>query len=310
VSESQPSSRKPWLALVLSLFSTGLGHIYCGRIGTGLILFLASLLFAPLAVVAALLEPSTPLLVGLILAALGVLGLYLFAALDAYRTARRMGENFQPRDYNRGIVYALFLLVGVTYPAGVLHFLRANFFEAFAIPNASEAPNLLPGDRILVNKAASRAKFPRRGDLVVFHRPGDRRLTYVKRVIALPGDTVAVRAGRVFVNGKKLRRDPLPLSSLASIRDELDGRVFSESNAGSRYLILIGPAPSPVADYPPKKVPEDTCFVLGDNRNRSEDSRHFGFVPLGDIVGLVQYIYWPAETWSRFGAYRDDGVTG
>jgi signal peptidase I len=305
MSQTETSARSPWAAVVLSLFSTGLGHIYCGRIVTGLVLFLASLLFAPAVVLAALLAPSTAVLVGLLLSVAAVLGLYLFAVLDAFRVARRAGEHYTLREYNRGLVYALFILVGVTYPVGVVSVLRANVFEAFLLPVASEVPNFLPGDRVLVNKLAYRLRFPRRGDVVVLRVPGEPGRTWIKRVIALPGDTVAVRAGQVYVNGKKLERDPVPRASLAAVAEFLTGDVFAETNAGSRYLIMLGPASAAKADFAEKKVPEGACFVLGDNRNHSADSRDFGFVPLGEILGPVQYVYLPAQTWARFGACTD-----
>jgi signal peptidase I len=210
MSESPTHARMPWVAAVLSLFCTGLGHIYCGRVATGLILFLASLLFAPLVMLAAFLAPSTPVLLALILGLLSVLGLYAFATVDAYRLARRAGAGFVSLDSNRGLIYALFLLVGVTYPVGVLHYLRANAFEAFLVPSDSEAPNVLPGDRILVNKAVLHRHPVQRGDVVVFRPPTDRRRQYVKRVIALSGDTVEIRSGRVRVNDKPLELDPIP----------------------------------------------------------------------------------------------------
>jgi signal peptidase I len=303
MNEAPSKGRKPWVAAVLSLFCTGLGHVYCGRIVAGLVLFLVSLLFAPVAVGAALLGPSTAVLVGLLLAFLAVIGVYLYAVGDAYRVARTLRDHYELREYNRGVIYALFILVGVVYPVGSLHYLRTNVFEAFYLPTASEVPNFLPGDRVLVNKMTYQRRLPKRGDVVVFHTPPDRHQTWIKRVIALPGDSVAVRANDVYVNGKKLERDRVPGASLAAIAEELDGEVYCETNAGSRYRILLGPAPA--ADYPERKVPEGYCFVLGDNRNRSRDSREFGFVPLGDVFGLVQYIYYPAATWSRFGAYPD-----
>jgi signal peptidase I len=263
-------------------------------------------LFAPVAVAAAFVNPSTAVLVGLLAATLAVLGIHVYAVVDAYRAARKTPEQSQPRDYNRAGVYTLFILVGVTYPAGVVHYLRANVFEAFYIPNASEVPNFLPGDHILVNKVTLQRRFPRRGDVVVFHNPGDRRLTWIKRVIALAGDRVAVRGTEVFVNGKKLERDRVPRAGLSGIGDVMDGEVFYETNAGSRYLIMLAPTSGAVADYAEKKVPEGACFVLGDNRNHSTDSRDFGFVPLGEVFGLAEYIYYPAETWSRFGPYPDE----
>jgi signal peptidase I len=304
MSEAQPTARNPWAALVLSLFSTGLGQVYAGHIVRGLILFLVFLLFVPIVFVAALLQPSTPILVGLLLV-LGVeLGIMLFSAVDAYRLARQSGAHYELKEFNRPLVYALFLLVGLFYPVAGLMALRANVFEAFYIPTESEVPNILPGDRILVNKLAYRDAVPKRGDIVVFRSPGNRSQNWIKRVIGLPGDTVEVRDNQVYVNGKKLERDPVPKVSLASIRKEATGDVFYETNAGSRYKIMLD-ASSGAANHPRTKVPEGCFFVLGDNRNHSEDSRHFGGVPMGDIIGTIQYIYIPALSWSRFGAYVD-----
>src|SRR4051794_8972092 len=107
-------------------------------------MFLGSLLFAPAVVAAPPLPPATLVLVGLVLALLTVLGVYAFAVVDAVRLARRGRDHFVPKEYNRPLVYALFVLVGLTYPAGGVYFVRSSGFEAFAIPTASEAPTLLP----------------------------------------------------------------------------------------------------------------------------------------------------------------------
>src|SRR4029077_4633844 len=144
------------------------------------------------------------------------LGVYVFAVVDAFRLARRGRDLFQSMDYNHPLVYALFILVGLTYSAGGLYFLRSNVFEAFAIPTASEVPTLLPGDRILVNKTTYQRRFVRRGDEVVFRLPSEPGLRWAKRVIALPGDTVEVKDNEVFVNGQKLPREPAPRASLGA----------------------------------------------------------------------------------------------
>ena len=304
MSTPNASPRSPLIAVILSLAATGLGQIYCGRIVRGLMMFLGSLLFAPAIVVAALLPPATIVLVGLILALLTALGVYVFAIVDAFRLARRGGDLFQSMDYNHPLVYALFILVGLTYSAGGLYFLRSNVFEAFAIPMASEIPTLLPGDRFLVNKTTYQRRFVRRGDEVVFRVPSE-GVKWVKRVIALPGDTVEVKDNEVFVNGQQLAREPAPLASLGAAAHEVKGELFEETNAGRRYRILFAADTKPLADYPQAKVPSGACFVLGDNRNNSRDSRTMGFVALGDVLGDVQYRYWPAVTWTRFGVLTE-----
>jgi len=287
--------------VILSLAATGLGQIYCGSIVRGLVMFLGSLLFAPAIVVAALLPPATVVLVGLIFALLAVLGVYVYAVVDAFRLARRGRDHFQPMDYNYPLVYALFVLVGLTYAGGGLYFIRSSVFEAFRIPTASQAPTLLPGDRFLVNKTTYQRRFVERGDEVVFRVSSEPGLKLVNRVIALPGDTVEVKDNEVFVNGQKLPREPAPRASLGAAAQEIKGEVFEETNSSRRYRILFAADTKPLPDYPQAKVPDGACFVLGDNRNNSRDSRTMGFVALGDVLGDVQYRYWPAATWARFG---------
>ena len=298
-------ARSPLIAVILSLAATGLGQIYCGRIVRGLVMFLGSLLFVPAIVVAALLPPATFVLVGLILALLTVLGVYVIAVVDAFRLARRGRDLFQSMDYNHPLVYALFILVGLTYPAGALYFIRSSVFEAFAIPSANEVPTLLPGDRFLVNKTTYQRRFVRRGDEVVFRVSSEPGMHWAKRVIALPGDTVEVKDKEVFVNGRQLPREPAPRASLGAAAQVVKGELFEETNAGRRYRILFATDTKPLPDYPKAKVPDGMCFVLGDNRNNSRDSRTIGFVALGDVLGDVQYRYWPAATWTQFGVLTE-----
>jgi signal peptidase I len=300
-----PARRQPWVAAVLSLFCTGLGQIYCGRLASGLMLFLTSLAVWPVATLLAAVASSTVAFAAYLSALALVIWLYLYSVVDAFRVARRCGEPYELKDYNRGRIYALFILVAITYPVGVAVYVRANVFEAFLLPTRDMAPTFLSGDHILVNKMIYQRRAPQRGDVVVFHAPHNRRLNFIKRVIGLPGDTVEVRGGEVTVNGKKLERDRIPLSSLDLIKDHLAGSVFQEVNGGRRYLIMLGAGDEPAKDYPEKKVPEGTLFVLGDNRDNSNDSRSFGFVPVGDVFGAVQYIYWPAATWTRLGTFQE-----
>jgi signal peptidase I len=301
VTENRATGRNPLAAVVLSLFAPGLGHIYGGQIGRGFALFLAPLLFGPVVAGAAFLKPSTIVLIGLLLMAAAVIGVYLYALLDAYRLARQCRDPL--RDYNRPIVYAVFILVWLTYPAAILFVLRENCFAAYLIPTQSEIPTLFPGDHVLVNKVPLQLRYPKRGDVVAFrHNLGDMQQTWVKRVIGLPGDTVEIRDGEVILNGKKLERDRVPLSSLAGITERIDGAIYEEINGDARYQIMIAPVAEPIADCKKQEVPEGQLFLLGDNRNESRDSRYFGCIPRADVVGQLQYIYYPAQSWRRFGA--------
>jgi signal peptidase I len=307
MSAAPSAGRNPWVAVVLSLFAPGLGHIYAGAIVRGLVLFVLCLLWAPVLIMTAYLRPSTAVLAGVLLALLAMIAIDLFAVVDAYRIANARRQNYEPRDYNRPLVYVLLLLLWLFYPAAALAYIRAEVFEAFFLPTGSMAPNYLIGDHILVNKTVYRDRLPERGEVVVFRHPRKRGLTWIKRVIGLPGDTVEVQDNDVLVNGKKLEREQVPAEALVAIRNQLDGKLFTETAGGRRYLVMIGTDKSP--EFAKGTVPEGSLFVLGDHRDRSDDSRdpELGFVPLGSLVGRVQYIYWPAETWTRFGAVPDAG---
>lgn len=300
MSNPEASVRSPLTAVVLSLAATGLGQIYCGRIARGLVLFLGSMLFAPAIMLASLLPQATLVLVALMLVLLAVLGVYAFAVTDAFRLARHVGVTFQTQDYNHPLIYTLFILVGLTYSTGGVLLIRANYFEAFVIPGKSDMPTLLPGDRILVNKSTYRRQSVRRGDVVAFRVPSEGAI-WVKRVIALPGDSVEVKNEAVFVNGKELVRELAPPVAMEATTHSVQCQQFLETSFGRTYRVLSAPARDPVPDFPLTIVPERSCFVLGDNRNHSRDSRAIGCVAMGDILGEVQYRFWPATAWPRLG---------
>lgn len=169
-------------------------------------------------------------------------------------------------------------------------------------------PTLIPGDRILSKKLFAQDHFPKRDELVVYRSPSPPGGTkYVGRVVAVSGDHLEIRGERVLVNGKELERDRVPNESLGHLGDEAGGRIATEQNAGRRYFVAYGDttADKRPTDELDTTIPERHVFVLGDNRDRSKDSRHFGPIPMGDIVGDVEYIYWPAKSWSRFGVVSD-----
>jgi signal peptidase I len=146
--------------------------------------------------------------------------------------------------------------------AVVISFILIVFvIQAFYIPSDSMQPTLKPGDRILVNKFIYRFRDPKRQEIIVFKYPVAPERKFVKRLIALPGDKVEIKEGQVLVNNEPLDED----------------YVLEES----------------YTDFPATEVPEDNYFVLGDNRNNSEDSRYWGFVPRENIVGKPVIIFWP-----------------
>jgi signal peptidase I len=294
--------------MALSFLAAGVGHVYCGRIGKGLLLYSAWPIVFLLLFVSAWFTPATSVFVWLIiLPTAGVCGVYLYAALDAVRSARRAGSTYELKEYNRSWLYALLVAMQLAVPLAMIVATREFLYEAFYLPARSMSPNFLAGDRVLVNKLRSRRVFPERGDVIVFRHPdtapGAGQL-YISRVIAVAGDRVAIKGRDVKVNDKELERDAVPVESIGTIRPQVDGEVFFESQGGQRYQVMYGDnkSGSPSNEEFKTVVPPRSVFVLGDNRNLSRDGRHFGAIHAGDITGYVDYIYCPAETWSRFGA--------
>jgi len=297
------------VALALSLLSAGVGQLYCGRIAKGLPLYFAWLL-VPLGItIAALLPPSPTSFVLLVLLPVVIVFIvYLYAAIDAWRLAYQIGSDYSLSDYNRAGVYCLLIVVQMVYSIGLIAGVRGFVYEAFVIPVNSMSPTILNGDRILVRKLLPLHHFPKRGDLIVYRNPmptgADR---FVGRVVAIAGDHLEISGERLVINGNELERESVPDESLRFLGEQLNGRVAFEENSGCRYLVAYGGSTDggrARSDFD-ATIPERHVFVLGDNRDRSKDSRDFGSIHSGDIVGCVQYVYWPSESWSRFGVAND-----
>lgn len=161
-------------------------------------------------------------------------------------------------------------------------FIRQFIIQAFKIPTGSMRTTLLEGDRILVNKFIYGAKIPftglrlpalrkpKRGDVIVFIYPQDPKKDFIKRLIALPGETVEIKNGSIYINEFPIK----------------------EPRVNNRYYYN-----RPESDYGQEgqviKVADDSYYVLGDNSSSSQDSRYWGFVPKKNLLGRAMLIYWP-----------------
>ena len=143
-------------------------------------------------------------------------------------------------------------------------------FQVARVEGLSMAPTLADQDRLIVNKFAYRIGSPRRGDIVMLYYPINPDKSFVKRVIAEEGDTVRIVDGRVFVNDVPMQDD------------------------------FVAPEYRSHDDFGPTVIPEGYYFVMGDHRNNSSDSRHWGFVPKKYIIGKVQLRWWPIPTAHMF----------
>ena len=196
--------------------------------------------------------------------------------------------------------------------------LRSFLVEPFRIPSGSMMPTLLAGDFILVNKYAYGIRLPvlnkkvvdigdpQRGDVVVFRFPLDPSTDYIKRVVGVPGDHIQYNNKTLVINGEKVPQIPagsyigkgsgLSMSG-ASVREEQLGKV--------RHQILVMPRTG--GKNVDVTVPEGHYFVMGDNRDNSNDSRYWGFVPDENLVGRAFFIWMNFDTaaggveWERIG---------
>jgi signal peptidase I len=151
--------------------------------------------------------------------------------------------------------------------AAVLYLIIQTLTARIKVESTSMVPTLRANDYVVVNKLAYQLGNPSRGDIIVFKYPPDpTQIPYIKRVIGLPGDQVHIAGGKVSINGVLLNEPYLKVTT----------------NQGGDWT-----------------VPEDSLFVLGDNRNGSSDSRAWGMVPLGNVIGKAEVVYWPPRDWAQ-----------
>ena len=157
----------------------------------------------------------------------------------------------------------------------VLFFLLQATVQSFIVVGVSMKPNFESGQRLLVNKATYYFHEPERGDVLIFKSPGSIRDDYIKRLIGLPGDTVEIKNKAVFVNGDKLDETYIRNPPNYTIKEQ--------------------------------KIPEDSYFVLGDNRNNSNDSHNGWVVPRQNIIGKAWLSIWPPDKWGPVPDYSPSG---
>ena len=176
------------------------------------------------------------------------------------------------RKFFRDIVITLILAI-------VIFLLLQFSVQSFIIIGSSMQPNFQEGERLVINKLVYKLHQPERGDVIVFHPPGNQQADYIKRVIALPGEMVEVKNGVVYINDRPLD-EPYQLNEL------------------------------PKYTFPEQKVPSNEYFVLGDNRNNSNDSHNDWTVPRQNIIGKAWLTIWPPREWGVIPSYSLEGGWG
>jgi signal peptidase I len=319
---AEPILRKRWVAVVLALIAPPVGMLYLARPLRAVVYLAAAIGSAPAAV---FLGASGS---GKLAMPLVVLSFFVpvVAAVDAFRLVRSWNRAILPW-YSRGPALAAFLAAGWL---SILS-LRAFVVEPFKIPSAAMEPTLKIGDYILVHKTSYgwnvpftsrrlvRFAEPNRGDVAVFRYPGDRYIDYIKRVIGLPGDTVAYVDKKLSINGKEVPTRAVESGLITDPEaDAYTRKRYQETLDNVEHAILIDPVlpafhAGAVRQFPGKEgckyqeagvvctVPEGHYFVMGDNRDSSSDSRYWGFVPEEDFVGRAFVIWYSNRNPERAG---------
>lgn len=196
-------------------------------------------------------------------------------------------------------------------------FVRTYVFTAYKVPSSSMQPALKPGDFIFCSRLSYRlpAPFqnesedrvvPQRGDLVVFSYPGQSEVSYVKRVIGLPGDRIEIKNGRLLINDQALNYTRLD----DDINDNPNPEVFElyhERDGEKQWRVIFQKKTEP-KNFGPFVVPPGEVFLMGDNRDTSDDSRYWGTVPLAQVVGRVALIWLSLDSQKKWAGDRFPSV--
>ena len=305
--------REPLIALLLSVLAPGLGHIYCGKPAKGLVLFFLGFVFVPIMVFCPQNVSSVFILTAILASIILLIAVFFYAVVDAWFLAKRIDEHYEVKKYNQWYLYVLVIIISLSYPPVMSYSIRQSLIQAYVMAAGSMLPNLLVKDYVILNKTAYRHRLPEIGDVIAFRPPNDRNRIYVKRIVALPGDTIEVKGNILYINDMPLQyRKVAPLKymkvspdSSSVIESGTAGEIVEEirSNTSYRIQLINSSGANSSADFAKTTVPDTYFFVLGDNRANSLDSRHFGPVPLADILGKIDFIYLPAGSWSRFGRF-------
>lgn len=283
--ESKP--RKLWIAGLLTILIIGLGHLYSGRVQKGVFLYIGQYVALMVCVILILIFPSL-----LVLAACVVLGVayFIYSIVDSVLCAKGTKPTYHLKKYNRWYVYlGIFFVCSFIVQPAVSHTIKTYWAQAYKIPSGAMKPTLMPGDHILVRKGLAVKDGVQKGDIVVFPYPEDPSKSFIKRVIGLGGQRIEVKEKNVIINNEIIG-EPYKI--------HMDSRDIPEHHSTRDNM------PSVV-------IPDDSVFLMGDNRDNSHDSRFWGTVKKSSIAGKAAVVYWSWDKesfkirWDRIGQTVD-----
>jgi signal peptidase I len=173
-------------------------------------------------------------------------------------------------EWFKSILIAILIVVGFRYFIG----------DHYRVDGSSMEPTIHSGERIIVNKLLYKLRHPMRGEIVILHAPEGK--DYIKRIIALPGETIRVKGDKVYINDAVIKEPYLAEAIKKAHKGGYDYNTFDYPYNGKAEV-----------------VPKDKVFVMGDNRSYSKDSRAIGYIKYSDIVGRAEFVIWPYKNIDR-----------
>ena len=279
----QNKPRSKWKTAFLTLLTMGLGHIYCGEVKRGISFFAIHYVLMLLAFVLLKYYPS---LTNMSAIATILLIFFIYCLMDALKVSRKKTRYYELQKYNRWYVYIAIVLIFLFIPRPLTrNYIKENVGKTFNIPAGSMIPTLLIGDMLLAKTDLISKLDIKKGELVIFNYPEDRSRIFIKRVIAIEGETLSIKNKKVFIDDV-LIEEPYIINS--------DPKIIVNQSIPRDNLESV-------------KIPAGSFFVLGDNRDDSFDSRYWGFVRKSDIIGKAALLFWSWDhenykvRWDRIG---------
>jgi signal peptidase I len=270
-------------AALLSFLTLGLGQISCGKIKRGILIYSVSLILIPVSFYICI-QPIPPF--NIIIPAILFTGLFIFAIVDSARIASNRENTLKMKP----ILGYLLLIAIWQFNSHVVspiigRTIKQDYLQAFKIPSGAMLPTLLIGDHLLSDKNIYKHSDPKRGDIIIFPYPVNPKQDFIKRVVAIGGDTIEIKEKQVYLNGE----------------------LLDEPYVAHKDPRVIPADQMPRDFYGPVTIPKDSVFTMGDNRDNAHDSRFWGFVKKDSIKAKIINLYWSwdneagAVRWNRIG---------